>query len=44
MLLLYDVDYVNEDEMVYDSICEDEYMCYKMYEAKRYLWSPILFT
>ena len=44
MLLLYDVGYVNEHEMVYVSIYDDDYIWCKFYEAKHYLWSPILFT
>ena len=44
MLLLYNVGYVNEHETFYVCICDDDYLWCKLYKAKYYLWSPILFT
>lgn len=44
MLLLYDIVYIDEYVMVYIAICDDDYLWYKLYGAKYYLWCPILFT
>ena len=44
MLILCNVEYVNENEMVHVVISDDDYLRCKMYEAKHYLWSLTLFT
>ena len=44
MLLLSDFDYVDDHEMVYVAMCDDNYLWYEWYEANHYSWSAILFT
>ena len=41
MLPLYDVGYIDEHVIL---IYEMMILCYKLYETKFYLWSPILCT